>query len=129
MKVVAVVVCREGRYLVGQRPAHKHHGGLWEFPGGKLEADETLAAAAAREVREEMGGLLSDTGRVLSVVADQQIELHFLEASMAGEPHPLEHAALRWCSIAELRTLPLAPLDSLFVAQTLSRVERDLPLP
>jgi 8-oxo-dGTP diphosphatase len=127
MRVVAVVISREGRYLVGQRPADKHHGGLWEFPGGKPEGAETLADAAAREIREELGAALSEVGQVLAVVADRQIELHFLEASLVGQPRPLEHAALRWCSIAELRALPLAPLDSRFVEQTLSRPERDLP--
>jgi len=129
MQVVAVVIRRSGRYLVGQRPAHKHHGGLWEFPGGKVEAAETLVEAAAREIREELRAGLRGTGRVLAVIADERIELHFLEGSLVGEPHALEHAALRWCDVAELRSMPLAPLDRLFVDRTLSRTEDPLRLP
>jgi 8-oxo-dGTP diphosphatase len=115
VKVVAVVVRRGNRYLIGQRPAHKHHGGLWEFPGGKLEAGETLSDAAERETREELRTGLARTGEVIAIVASEQIELHFLEAWFAGEPSPVEHQALRWCSLAEMQRMDLAPLDRQFV--------------
>ena len=52
--VVAAVVRRGNKMLVCQRPLHKHHGGLWEFPGGKVEHQETLNAAAQRELAEEL---------------------------------------------------------------------------
>jgi 8-oxo-dGTP diphosphatase len=129
MQVVAVVIARRGRFLVGQRPVHKHHGGLWEFPGGKVEANESLIEAATREIREELRAELRATGRVLAVVGDQRVELHFLEASLSGEVYPQEHAALRWCDVAELGALPLAPLDRLFVEQTLSRMGGPLRTP
>jgi 8-oxo-dGTP diphosphatase len=115
VKVVAVVVRRGNRYLIGQRPAHKHHGGLWEFPGGKLEAGETLSDAANREIREELSTCLVRTGEVIAIVANEQIELHFLEAWFTGEPVAVEHQALRWCSLAELRRMDLAPMDRQFV--------------
>lgn len=117
--VVAVVVRRGADYLLGLRPATKHHGGLWEFPGGKLEPGETLAAAARREIREELQVGLAAAGEVLAVIDDGQVELHFMAAELLGEPMPLEHDMLRWCDLAELRTLPLAPVDRLFVDQTL----------
>lgn len=120
MQVIAVVIRRGSRYLVGQRPAHKHHGGLWEFPGGKLEPGESMAEAASREVREELQATLARIGDVLAVVADDGIAVHFLEASLADEPCALEHQALRWCGPADLQALPLAPLDRRFVEQTLS---------
>jgi len=56
MKVaVAVIVDEKQRILITQRPLHASHGGLWEFPGGKLESDETAEQALCREVQEEVG--------------------------------------------------------------------------
>ncbi|HEY0634525.1 MAG TPA: Nudix family hydrolase [Gammaproteobacteria bacterium] len=52
---VAVVVNEAGRILIARRPEHLHQGGLWEFPGGKVEVGETVPAALARELREEVG--------------------------------------------------------------------------
>ena len=121
--VVAVVVQRGERYLLGLRPAHKHHGGLWEFPGGKLEPGETLAAAARREVHEELRAQLSSLGEVLAVMSEEGIELHFVAAQLVGEPTALEHDSLRWCDLMELRTLPLAPMDRRFVDQMLRAAE------
>jgi len=53
--IAAALVWRDGRLLIGRRPSEGLLGGLWEFPGGKVEEGETLAAAAAREVLEETG--------------------------------------------------------------------------
>jgi 8-oxo-dGTP diphosphatase len=120
VKVVAVVIRRGDRYLIGQRPTHKHHGGLWEFPGGKVEPGETLSDAAERETCEELATHLARTGEVIAVVASEHIQLHFLEAWLTGEPVAVEHQALRWCSLVELRQMDLAPMDREFV-EALSR--------
>ncbi len=53
--VAAAVLDADGRVLLAQRPAHKHHGGLWEFPGGKVEIGESPERALLRELREELG--------------------------------------------------------------------------
>ena len=55
MRVLATVIRRDGRLLVCQRPSHKRHGGLWEFPGGKVEPGESDLAASRRELAEELG--------------------------------------------------------------------------
>ncbi|HSG49130.1 MAG TPA: NUDIX domain-containing protein, partial [Longimicrobiales bacterium] len=52
--VIAAVIHRDGRYLVGRRPDDKRHGGLWEFPGGKLDPGESWLEAARRELSEEL---------------------------------------------------------------------------
>ena len=119
MKVVAVVIRRGNRYLVGQRPAHKQHGGRWEFPGGKCEPGESLEAAARRELREELQVALAGVGGALAVIADGRIDLNFVEATLADEPLAVEHQALRWCDPGELLALPLAPLDRRFVVEWL----------
>jgi mutator protein MutT len=63
--VLAAVIRRDGRLLVARRPAHKRHGGLWEFPGGKVEEGESWADAAARERKEELGVDVARTGEPL----------------------------------------------------------------
>jgi mutator protein MutT len=55
IRVIAAVLARGEKLLVCQRPPHKRHGGLWEFPGGKVEAGEDDETAARRELAEELG--------------------------------------------------------------------------
>ena len=58
--VAAVIHNEQGQICIAKRPAHKHQGGLWEFPGGKQEAGETPQAALKRELNEELGIILED---------------------------------------------------------------------
>ncbi len=119
--VVAAVVVRGGAVLLGRRPAHKRHGGLWEFPGGKLEAEETHATAAARELREELGLTVTAVGAPLYTVRDpgSPFEIAFVPLAAAGEPVCHEHTAIAWVPPAALADLPLAPSDARF-AQALA---------
>lgn len=96
---------------------HKHHGGLFEFPGGKLQKGESLTEAAERELREELGVALRELGPVCMSALDSAGEflIHFAPATIVGEPQPIEHDELRWATIIELRMLPLAPSDRQFV--------------
>jgi mutator protein MutT len=122
--VVAAVVEREGRYFVGRRPDHKRHGGLWEFPGGKLDAGETWAEAAARELDEELGLNLVDLGRTLFETRDtnSRFAIRFVEATVSGIIEAREHSAVGWFTLSELATMPLAPSDAAFVAAILARL-------
>jgi mutator protein MutT len=119
--VVAAVIERGGRYLVCQRPHEKAHGGLWEFPGGKMLQGEGGADAIARELSEELGVRVHAVGQVLSEVPDDNVgvRIRFLAVSICGEPRLLEHAALCWAEPADLLLLPLAPADSMFVREVL----------
>jgi 8-oxo-dGTP pyrophosphatase MutT (NUDIX family) len=67
--VVAAVIERDGRLLVCQRPAHKRHGGLWEFPGGKCDPGESDAEAARRELSrvEQVASLPAARRRALGL--------------------------------------------------------------
>lgn len=116
--VVAAVVTREGRFLVGRRPDHKRHGGLWEFPGGKLDAGETWEQAAARELDEELGLRLTRLGRALFEVRDpgSAYLIRFVEVEVAGQVEAREHSAVGWFTPGELAAMPLAPSDAAFVA-------------
>lgn len=122
--VVAAVACRDGRYLVCQRAPGDRHGGLWEFPGGKLEPGEDLATAARRELAEELA---------LRVIASDDAPLFeardpgspylvtFLAVTVAGEAVCHEHQAHAWLTVDALNALDLAPSDRRFVETVLAR--------
>ena len=117
IRVVAAVVRRGDTLLVCQRPAHKQHGGLWEFAGGKCEPGESDAHAIARELHEELGVMAHTVGAPVFVVRDPGgvYEIVFLPVEVHGDPIAHAHAALGWFPVAALAALPLAPSDAAFV--------------
>ena len=121
-RVIAAVVRRGPHLLVCQRPAHKRHGGLWEFPGGKCEPGESDTDAARRELLEELGVDVPATGRELFAILDpgSPFLIAFIEVDIEGDPQCLEHSALTWGTPEELTALPLAPSDRRFVEHLLA---------
>lgn len=116
IRVVAAVVSRgetDAEYLICQRPPHKQHGGLWEFPGGKCEPDESDLAATRRELHEELGVTVTGVGAPLMTAREpgSSYEIVFIPATIEGEPVCHEHDALQWCTAHALLALPLAPSD------------------
>jgi mutator protein MutT len=118
--VIAAVIRRGDRYLLAKRPVGKRHGGLWEFPGGKLALAEDHLAGARRELAEELGIRVNRVGPVLFEAKDPGSDflIQFVEVNADGEPQPFEHEALAWVSVSELAGYQLAPTDQLF-SQTL----------
>jgi 8-oxo-dGTP diphosphatase len=124
IRVIAAVIRRDDRLLVCQRPPHKRHGGLWEFPGGKSEPGESDEDAARRELREELGVEVLRAGAEEFAIADpgSPFLIAFVPVEVEGEPHCHEHTAMSWRRVAELRALPLAPSDRRYVDHLLARV-------
>ena len=103
-----------GRVLVTRRAPDAHQGGLWEFPGGKVEADETLLEALTRELREELG-VSVEAAEALMVLehdyGDKQVRLDVHRVTRwSGEPRGLEGQPLAWQRPEKLRnwTFPAA---------------------
>ncbi|WP_257757150.1 NUDIX domain-containing protein [Burkholderia glumae] len=109
---VGVLVRPDGRYLLAQRPAGKPYEGYWEFPGGKLEAGESVEAALARELHEELGISVTACRRWHTLEHDYPhayVRLFFCKVTdWDGEPHNREGQALAWQALP-VDVAPLLP--------------------
>ena len=114
--VVAAVIRQNGRVLICQRPLDKRHGGFWEFPGGKVEPEESFLETVRRELGEELGVYVSQIGETLLSVRDPGSEfvINFVETDIEGSPRAKEHTGLAWVSLEELLTYDLANSDRAF---------------
>ena len=126
--VAALIRDSQGRYLVGQRAAHKAQGGLWEFMGGKVEPGETPEQALARECREELALEIENARVVESVVhryPDKTINLILISCSpvLGSSPTALEHQAIRWVTRDEMDALEFSPADRELIAKLFPRGE------
>ncbi len=113
-KVVAGLIKKGNKFLLVRRPLNKKRGGLWEFPGGKVEEGETLEEAIKRELKEELDIEVRVKG-VLSEVKynypEGEIELYLLEVESNEEPELKEAIEKRWVSVEEAEELELCPAD------------------
>jgi len=114
VEVVAAVIERpDGSFLLAQRPAGKVYAGYWEFPGGKVEPGEPLAAALSRELHEELGiDVESAHPWIVQVYAypHAKVRLNFFRVrAWHGEPHGKEAQQLAWQHVSALEVAPLLP--------------------
>jgi 8-oxo-dGTP diphosphatase len=97
---VGVVIDKVGRVLISKRPAHKIKGGYWEFPGGKIEPEETPEAGLIRELKEEVGIVVSQYEKLMDLYhegADHRARLVvFLITEFEGIAEALEEQEIRW---------------------------------
>lgn len=111
---VGILINPVGKVLITRRPDHVHQGGLWEFPGGKVEDGEPVAAALNRELHEELGVTTQAAEPWLKIRHAYPDKIVLLDVwrvtAWQGEPHGREGQPLAWASSAELAgfTFPAA---------------------
>ena len=126
IEVVAAVFLRDDRVLCLRRSAGRSMAGQWEFPGGKVEVNETLSEALVREIKEELcveieaGEYLGENLHPPEVknkmAAGQQIRLHGFEVERwSGHIVLVDHDKMLWCSTTQMRALNWSPADIPFV--------------
>jgi A/G-specific adenine glycosylase len=130
--VTAAVIHRNGHLLLAQRPQDGLLGGLWEFPGGKLEPGEDLYTCLQREIREELdvdiqpGGSL---GTYTHAYTHFRVTLHAFSCTLAGdgEPRPVGVAALAWAPPTALPDYPMGKIDRQIAKRVIKEFEFEFP--
>lgn len=128
IEVAAGLLFRNGRLLITQRHAGAHLGGLWEFPGGKREGDETFQECLVRELREELGIEVEVGERIESLVhayPEKTVHLEFFVCRWKqNEPQPLGCAAVKWATVEDLQETHFPAADARLLARL--RADRSL---
>ncbi|MCQ0988983.1 8-oxo-dGTP diphosphatase MutT [Jiella marina] len=120
--VACALVDADGRVLIAQRPEGKAMAGLWEFPGGKIEAGETPEDALIRELAEELGVTTQAPCLApLTFASHAYDDFHllmplFVCRRFSGVPQAKEGQALKWVRAKALRDYPMPPADAPLIA-------------
>jgi 8-oxo-dGTP diphosphatase len=125
----AALVDPSGRVLITQRPQHKQLGGLWEFPGGKVEPGEAPETALVRELREELDLTVEpDALNPFAFASHAYPDFHllmplYLATRWKGEPRPDGQAAqaIAWAHPSELPDYAMPPADMVLVTRLIER--------
>ena len=130
MKLLTVAACAlvdtDGRVLLAQRPAGKLMAGLWEFPGGKVEAGERPEQTLIRELKEELGILVNEACLApLTFASHAYPDFHLLMPLFVcrrweGTPMALEGQQLAWVRVNRLRDYPMPPADEPLVSHLMT---------
>ena len=123
--VAASIKGSDGRFLMHCRPLHKRHGGLWEFPGGKVDPGEMPVIALIREIREELGLNLGEEDLQPVAFAESEADgdvppiVILLYMARTEDPLPvsLEGGKTGWFALDDIATLPMPPLDQALLAR------------
>ena len=127
--VAAAAIFRLGRVLITLRPQDGLLGGMWEFPGGKLQPGEDLVSCLQREICEELGvdiDVGGTLGKYRHAYTHFKVTLHAFRCSLvnADEPRPLQADDLRWVSIVDLDEYPMGKLDRKISDRLISEAAR-----
>jgi A/G-specific adenine glycosylase len=122
--VTAAVIQRDGLVLIARRPDNGLLGGLWEFPGGKVQDGEDLPVCLWREIHEELGAEIS-VGEPLGVYRHAythfRVTLYAFRCTLVrGEPVPIQASAVTWVSPFELADYPMGKIDRQIASRLLA---------
>lgn len=109
INVAAAIIHIEDKFLLSKRLDHQHQGGKWEFPGGKIESDESIEQALSRELKEELNIDVKTQSDFMSLsfeYPEKHVNLHFkLVTEFDGQPKGVEGQMVQWFSKAQLLEL------------------------
>lgn len=130
--VAAAIIQQEERFLITKRKFASHLGGLWEFPGGKIEPGETLEDCLRREVKEELGVEISEPQFFHSLrhqYPEKEVELHFFTCSILhGHPQALDCVEVRWIPRHALTSYQFPPADIPVIKKLTQRKNPEAPV-
>ena len=122
--VVGVLVNGQREVLVAKRGRHLHQGGLWEFPGGKVEENEMPREALVRELREEVGVSVIDAEPFLQIhhdYGDKQVFLDvWLATRFSGDAHGREGQPVRWVDLDKLKSYSFPQANAAIIKKLLT---------
>ena len=117
--VAGIIRNNDNKILIAQRNMKKSQGGLWEFPGGKIENDETMEEAIVREIKEELDMDImfeSYFDEKKYIYPEKEINLIALNCRIVGKKYKvLEHEKVEWITVEEFDNFEFAPADVYFV--------------
>lgn len=119
IEVVAALLWQENLFFIAQRPNDKDLGGLWEFPGGKVESGETYQEALVRECEEELDVFVEVGTLFMDVTHDygtKIIKLSLFHCNLLqGTPRLLEHQDMQWITPEQISNFKFCPADLPFL--------------
>jgi len=116
---VGIIANREGKLLIALRPDNVMLGGLWEFPGGKQKADESIDETVARELKEELGVIVAVKEKFMELkhaYSHFKITLHAFWCTIErGDPKPHSSNAIKWVTLSEIQQYPFPKANKMLI--------------
>ncbi len=125
MKVTAAIICNDDKVLLCQRPKEKRYGLLWEFPGGKVEPNESEEDCIVRECNEELDIVIKILQKFDVVDADDVSITYFKAVIDSGEIRKNEHNDIRWVGWKDLNKYDLCPNDNEMITRHVTNLKEE----
>jgi A/G-specific adenine glycosylase len=126
---VAVITDEQGNILIDRRKQEGLLGGLWEFPGGKIEPGETVEACVSREIQEELGIEIEVQDRLMTIehaYTHFKVTLNVFNCKhLSGDPQPIECDEVKWVTLDEIDQYPFPKANGQIIEAIKQRVQLD----